>query len=72
MKHSLELPSVTRVNHGLLLCAIAAADQHKTDLVYPGAVRSQFLERESRLLTNMTIAGFVMETQHNAKKLKVE
>jgi len=60
MKHSLELPSVTRVNHGLLMRAIVAADQHKKDLVCPGAVCSQFLEREGSLLTNMTIPEFVL------------
>jgi hypothetical protein len=59
MKHSLELPSVTRVNHGLLMRAIVAADQHKKDLVYPGAACSQFLECEGSLLTNMTIAELV-------------
>jgi hypothetical protein len=29
MKRSLELPLVTRINHGLLMRAIVAADQHK-------------------------------------------
>jgi hypothetical protein len=62
MKHGLELLSVIRVNHGLLMRAIVAADQHKRDLLYPGTVCSQFLECEGSLLTDMTIAEFVLQT----------
>jgi hypothetical protein len=63
MKHSLECQSVIRMDHGLFMCAVKTADHHKRELLAPKnsmLTMSQCFEFEGRLLTNMTIAKFVL------------